>query len=69
MPWPPAGPVPEDDLADEARFLFRDDLGEEAAHRQTEQVDQFEAKGADEPQCVPLYRCEEFLTAWSPRRP
>jgi hypothetical protein len=42
----------EDDLADEARFFLRDDLCDEAAHRQIEQIDLVEAKGADEPHRV-----------------
>jgi len=53
MPSPPAGPVPEDQLADELRFVRGDHLGDHAAHREAEEVDLIEAEGTYEADRVP----------------
>ncbi|KUL45378.1 hypothetical protein ADL28_38355 [Streptomyces violaceusniger] len=48
----------EDDSAHQLRFLGRDDLGDEAAHRQAGQVDLFESQGADEQHRVAGHRLD-----------
>ncbi len=59
MPGPSGGAgAREDDSAHQLRFLGRDDLGDEAAHRQAEQVDLFEAQGADEQHRVAGHRLD-----------
>lgn len=59
MPGPSGGAgAREDDSAHQLRFLGRDDLGDEAAHRQAGQVDLFEAQGADEQHRVAGHRLD-----------
>jgi hypothetical protein len=68
MPGPPAGPVPEDDLANELRFLLRDDLRDEAAQGEAKEIDLLEAQRTDKGHSVPRHRfngvrCRAFRRA------
>jgi len=55
----------EDHLADQARFVVRDQLGDHAAHREPEQVNLFEAEGPDERERVGRHQLDRVRRATS----